>query len=187
MDLALNVGGINLKQDDAITVGSLTKSSQAWLAAWSGNTTEWQSLADKQLVWAGLKAGWGQPLGETGHFVWVNGSQKAERFDFVSDVSATSKLLMQQYEHGVWMDLGDGADTVVGSPYWDDISVTLNRTKVGQPGYVKVVDAGTELGTFNWGGKGRDSLQLYIDKASLNGQSVSASAFKVDQSTDGSG
>ncbi|GAB3469330.1 hypothetical protein GCM10027321_38560 [Massilia terrae] len=84
---------------------------------------------------------------------WVQGSQFNDSFDANTDISAATRTLMDQHKRGVWVDLGAGDDTVVGSAYGDDISVGAGTN---------YVDGGGNAGSPPWGGKAQDVLHVTV-------------------------
>jgi hypothetical protein len=54
---------------------------------------------------------------------YVSGTAFNDTFNAAVDVSPATQALMAQYSNGVHVDMGAGNDTVVGSPYGDDITV----------------------------------------------------------------
>ncbi|TFW19979.1 hypothetical protein E4L96_10945 [Massilia arenosa] len=104
------------------------------------------------------------------HLAWVQGTSFSDSFNAASDISSATRALMDQHGRGVWVDLGAGNDTVVGSAYGDDISVG---------GGTNYVDGGANGGTTPWGGKAQDVLRVTA------ASQAAADALQVVQLTTG--
>lgn len=106
------------------------------------------------------KTEWGTKLSDQHHFAWVNGTSVDETFDYTGTntaadtVTGPTKLLMDQYDRGMWVDTGAGNDTIVTSPYSDSIAIAGSGTKW--------VDAGDNQGKMPWGEKGRDEVEVFV-------------------------
>lgn len=122
------------------------------------------------------KTEWGTKLSDQHHFAWVNGTSVDESFDYsgtntaADTVTGPTKLLMDQYDRGMWVDTGAGNDTIVTSPFSDSIAIAGSGTKW--------VDAGDNLGKMPWGEKGRDEVEVFVasDADASNTQVVLLSA-----------
>jgi hypothetical protein len=102
---------------------------------------------------APTKTAWGTPLSEQHHFAWANGTTGNDVFTARTDVSADTLALMDEYDRGVWVDLGDGNNTAVGSAYGDGFTMGKGTS---------YVDGGANEGTQPWGGKAQDTLDIFL-------------------------
>jgi uncharacterized delta-60 repeat protein len=98
-----------------------------------------------------LDAG-GNPLANSFHMAWVDGTQFGDSFDAAS-LSQPTKNLMQQYQRGMFIAMNGGDDTVVGTAYGDNID--------GGSG-VNRIDGGDNQGTAPWGAPAADTLEVWV-------------------------
>jgi uncharacterized delta-60 repeat protein len=108
----------------------------------------------------------GNPAGSM-HHAWVQGTGLSDTFSAASDISAVTRTLMDQNGRGVYVDMGAGDDTVVGSAYGDDINVGTGTN---------YVDGGANGGSPPWGGQARDVLHVSVATAAAAAQ-VSVTAL----------
>jgi uncharacterized delta-60 repeat protein len=87
------------------------------------------------------------------HMAFVNGTSLGEHFDAGTDLSAHTHTVMDQYQRGVWIDMGGGDDTVTGSQYYDDI-----RPGAG----TNYVDGGANAGSTPDGHQQGDTLHVSV-------------------------
>ncbi len=100
------------------------------------------------------------------HLAWATGTAGADSFDAAADVSAATRLLMEQAGRGVYVDTGAGDDRIVGSAYGDNIDAGAG---------VNYIDGGAHGGTSPGGGSAADSLQMYVaDQAAADAITVTA-------------
>jgi hypothetical protein len=149
-----------LKNIEAVSISVNTPTNQ-WLAG------RWQTIAlnvnelrlsksDSSLT------EWNSKVSDQMHFAWVNGTATDESFDYTGatagaeSITAATKALMTQYKRGLWVDLGTGNDTVVGSPFGDNFNVT--RASTG----VSFIDGGANEGTTPWGNRGADNMDVFV-------------------------
>ncbi|MES2128830.1 MAG: hypothetical protein V4463_16295 [Pseudomonadota bacterium] len=115
----------------------------------------------------------GTALANYGQLAWVYGSPKADTFDAVTGLPAAAQALMTTYQRGVFIELEGGNDTVVGSAFGDDINLGTGTN---------FADGGTNLGTFPWGGKAQDTLEVYVTSQT---QANAVTVTKLDGSATG--
>jgi hypothetical protein len=154
-----------LKNIEAVSISVNTPTNQ-WLAG------RWQTIAlnvnelrlsksDSSLT------EWNSKVSDQMHFAWVNGTATDESFDYTGatagaeTITAATKALMTQYKRGLWVDLGTGNDTVVGSPFGDNFNVT--RASTG----VSFIDGGANEGTTPWGNRGADNMDVFVASREL--------------------
>jgi len=99
---------------------------------------------------------WGQLLSDMFHFAWVNGGLTNDTFDAKQDVSESTLALMAEYKRGLWVDLGDGDNTAVGSAYGDNFTMGSGTN---------YVDGGSNGGMTPWGSRAQDVLDVFVDSA----------------------
>ncbi|MCC2974589.1 hypothetical protein [Massilia sp. IC2-476] len=90
------------------------------------------------------------------HFAWAQGTDRADSFDAQADVSSATRDLMATHGRGVYVDMGAGNDTVVGSGFGDDITLGSGTN---------YADGGANAGTTPWGGKPQDVLHVIVANA----------------------
>ena len=95
----------------------------------------------------------GQPLNEVAHFAYVRGSVLGDHFDAATGFSPAVRALMDQYKRGASFDMMRGDDVITGTAYSDEIVVGSG---------INYIDGGDHLGTYPWGGAGRDELRLFV-------------------------
>lgn len=106
------------------------------------------------------------PLSGSMHYAWVNGTDQAETFNAGTDITSATRTLMTNNGRGVYVDMGAGNDTVVGSGYGDNF--------VGGAG-TNYIDGGANAGSPPFGGKAQDVLQVNVaDQAAAAAVSVTA-------------
>ena len=118
-----------------------------------------------------MKTVWGSLLKDQFHYAWINGTPGDDTYDFTDDKSPNSvteatRKLMTDNKRGIWVDLANGDDTIVGSPFGDSFSITGTG--------VKKIDGGANEGTTPQGNVARDSVDVYIklDPAFYNSTAV---------------
>ena len=116
-----------------------------------------------------LKTEWGSLLSDQMHYAWITGTPGNDTFDFTdttspSSVSSATRALMNANKRGIWVDLGNGNDTVKGSAYGDNFSVYASSSNSSSTG-VKRIDGGANEGTTPWGNKATDSVDVFIKLA----------------------
>lgn len=87
------------------------------------------------------------------HLAWAQGSAFNDVFNAGTDISSATATLMAQHGRGIWADMGDGNDTVIGSGYGDDINAGKG---------INYVDGGLNAGSPPWGGKAQDVLHVTV-------------------------
>ena len=120
---------------------------------------------------ANVKTVWGSLLKDQFHYAWINGTPGDDTYD-VTDVNSPNSVteatrkLMTDNKRGIWVDLANGDDTIVGSPFGDSFSITGTG--------VKKIDGGANEGTTPQGNVARDSVDVYIklDPAFYNSTAV---------------
>jgi uncharacterized delta-60 repeat protein len=85
------------------------------------------------------------------HLAWANGTEQDDNFDAANDISAATRALMGTHQRGVWVDLGAGNDTIIGSGYGDDFNAGTGTN---------FIDGGAHAGSLPWGGKALDVLHV---------------------------
>ncbi|MCC2955192.1 hypothetical protein LK542_06110 [Massilia sp. IC2-477] len=90
------------------------------------------------------------------HFAWAQGTDRADSFDAQADVTSATRDLMATHGRGVYVDMGAGNDTVVGSGFGDDITLGSGTN---------YADGGANAGTTPWGGKPQDVLHVIVANA----------------------
>jgi hypothetical protein len=113
-----------------------------------------------------LKTEWGSLLSEQMHFAWINGTPGNDTYDFTdttspSSVSSATRLLMADKKRGIWVDLGNGNDTVKGSAYGDNFSV-YSASSNDTSSNVKRIDGGANEGATPWGNQATDMVDVFI-------------------------
>ena len=110
------------------------------------------------------KTAWGAKVADQHHLAWVNGTQSADSFAAGTDISADTRALMDLHDRGVYVDLGAGGDTAVGSDYGDNFIMGAG---------VNYVDGGANTGKTPWGDKARDVVEIFVaNQAEANAVSV---------------
>ncbi|CAN7649556.1 hypothetical protein [Massilia sp. LjRoot122] len=95
----------------------------------------------------------GNPLSNHSHFAWAYGAQGDDSFSVASDVSAKTQGLISQYGRGVYVDVGAGNDSVVGSAFGDFFMLGTGTNKL---------DGGANLGVNNGGRPAEDVLDVFV-------------------------
>ncbi|VXC14391.1 hypothetical protein [Massilia sp. 9I] len=98
----------------------------------------------------------GPDVADAMHFAWAQGTDRADSFDAQADVSSATRDLMTQHGRGVYVDMGAGNDTVVGSGFGDDITLGSGTN---------YADGGLNAGSTPWGGKPQDVLHVIVADA----------------------
>ncbi|MGB9990125.1 beta strand repeat-containing protein [Pseudoduganella rhizocola] len=97
--------------------------------------------------------GAGGDLANSMHYAWAEGTAQGDNFDAASAVSAATQTLMSNNGRGIWVNTGDGNDTVVASGFGDDINAGKGSN---------YVDGGANAGSPPWGGKAQDVLHVTV-------------------------
>jgi hypothetical protein len=111
----------------------------------------------------------GATLASQMHYAWANGTAGADTFS-LSDISSATQTLMTTNQRGLWVGLGTGDDTAMGSGFGDNFDMGSGTN---------YVDGGANAGTTPWGDKAVDTLDLYVSN------STAANAVTVTQLTSG--
>ncbi len=115
----------------------------------------------------------GRPLAENPHFAWVNGWVGSERVNVPADVSAATRALMDQYQRGVYANLGAGNDIFTGSAYGDHIDAGAG---------FNYVDGGANTGLDPQGYAARDYMNVTTGSAA---EAAAARAVQLTASATG--
>ncbi|WP_296943047.1 hypothetical protein, partial [uncultured Massilia sp.] len=86
------------------------------------------------------------------HHAWVQGTDGGDAFD-ASTLPTAAQALMAQHGRGVYVELGGGDDTAVGSGYGDDFTMGAGTN---------YADGGANGGSTPWGGKPQDVLHVVV-------------------------
>ncbi|MGZ3183193.1 MAG: hypothetical protein ACXU8N_12200, partial [Telluria sp.] len=98
------------------------------------------------------------------HLAWAQGTAFADSFDAATALSGAIQTRMDTQQRGVWVDMGAGNDTVVGSGYGDDITLGAGTN---------YADGGANAGSPPWGGKAQDVLHVNVaDQAAADAVTV---------------
>lgn len=103
---------------------------------------------------------------------WADGTAGGDNFDVANNISATSRALMDTYEHGVRVDLGAGNDSAVGSAYGDSFDLGSGTN---------YVDGGSNLG------HAPGQITIAADELDLYVTTPEAAAALVPTVLDGTG
>jgi uncharacterized delta-60 repeat protein len=106
------------------------------------------------------------------HLAWVQGTAFADTFNATTDISTVTRGKMDDVDRGIWVDMGAGNDTVLGSAYGDNIN--------GGAG-TNYIDGGANDGAQPNGNKAFDVLHLHVASTSA------ADAVVVTQLTGATG
>jgi uncharacterized delta-60 repeat protein len=102
------------------------------------------------------------------HHAWVQGTSLGDSFNASTGISSATRTLMATNGRGIYVDMGAGDDTVVGSAYGDDINAGAGTN---------YIDGGANGGSPPWGGQPRDVLHVSVaSQAAATAVSVSALA-----------
>jgi uncharacterized delta-60 repeat protein len=148
-----------LKNIEAITVNVTGTSTGKWIPL-AVNVSEIAATGD---------------LAHSLDYAWAQGTAMDDTFNAATDVSAATRALMDQHQRGVWVNLGDGNDTVTGSAYGDDVTVGSGTN---------YVDGGGNAGSPPWGGNAIDTLHVTVatqaDAAAVQVVALGAGATGAD-------
>jgi uncharacterized delta-60 repeat protein len=127
------------------------------------------------------KAAWGPLLKDQYYFAIANGTAAAETFD-AHDLGSATQTRMATYQRGVYVNMGAGDDTIIGSDYGDNF-VAGDGTNY--------IDGGANVGTDPNGMKARDVLNVFAGSQAaadaLSVTAISASATGADATAFASG
>jgi uncharacterized delta-60 repeat protein len=114
----------------------------------------------------------GRPLAGEFHFAWANGTKMSDVFNAATDISAPTRALMDQYQRGMYANLGAGNDTFTGTAYGDNIMAGTG---------VNRIDGGANLGKDPGGNPAHDYLNVYVGSAAA-AKAVQAVALSAGMS-----
>ena len=169
-DYLINIEAVNISVNNPTT--------NQWLAG------RWQAIAldvgeirlkADSSVYPNQQTDWGTKLTDQMHFAWVNGTSSTESFDYTgattgaATVSAATKALMDQYQRGLWVNMGGGNDKIVGSPYGDNFSIYAAKFNINGLG-TRFIDGGQNLGKTPWGGNASDNIDVFVESLSQASQ-----------------
>jgi hypothetical protein len=171
----VNDAGVVVETDYLINIEAVSinvnNANNQWLAG------RWQAIAldvgeirlkADSSVYPNQQTDWGTKLTDQMHFAWVNGTSATESFDYTgatsgaATVSAATKALMVRYERGLWVNMGGGNDTIVGSPYGDNFNIYAAKFNINGLG-TRYIDGGQNSGKTPWGGNATDNIDLFVE------------------------
>lgn len=114
---------------------------------------------------------WGQKLEDMGHLAWINGTKGNDAIDAEALTNGSNAGLQFEYKHGVWVDGGEGDDTITGTDYSDNIK--------GGPGEDKV-DGGAHIAPT--GQRGQDVFEIDLLARNFEDAQALLKTVRISQS-----
>jgi uncharacterized delta-60 repeat protein len=167
---------------NAVRVAASDDPAYTWMVSYGADSTQKDYLKNIEAITvnvAGTNTGKWIPLtlrvqeiastdnlDNAPYYAWVQGTTEADSFDANTVISSATRDLMAQHGRGVYVDLGNGDDTITGSAFGDDITAGAGTN---------YVDGGANTGSMPGGAAGADRLEVYVaNQAQANAVAITA-------------